>query len=146
MRVQPWWDELRSLTVDWYETRAEAEAAEEAAIKSEWPKYNKTHLVPRKGRRPAAAPEPQPVPAPAIDDEFQSLLNAGRLYSPEEAEARLGLEAGTLVRAALGGGGPCFYDLREYRRYALADVRDWLASRQGRGESVRLVSGRWRDG
>jgi len=38
---QPWWDEMRSLSVDeWFPSRAEADAAETAAIKAERPKYN----------------------------------------------------------------------------------------------------------
>lgn len=46
-KKQPWWHEMRSLSVDcWYESRPEAEAAEAAAIKAEQPKYNKTHNVP----------------------------------------------------------------------------------------------------
>jgi predicted GIY-YIG superfamily endonuclease len=43
-RKQPWWGEMRSLSVDaWYESREEAEAAETAASKAEKPKYNKRH-------------------------------------------------------------------------------------------------------
>ena len=46
-KQQPWWDEMRRLTVDaWYESRAQAEAAEQAAIKAEAPKYNKQHVTP----------------------------------------------------------------------------------------------------
>ena len=43
-KQQPWWDEMRSMSVDrWYQTRGEAEAAEKAAIKAEKPRYNKAH-------------------------------------------------------------------------------------------------------
>jgi predicted GIY-YIG superfamily endonuclease len=46
-KQQPWWGEMRSLSVDcWYGTRSEAETAEELAIKAERPKYNKTHVAP----------------------------------------------------------------------------------------------------
>ena len=46
-KEQPWWPEMRRLTVDaWYESRDQAEAAEEAAIKAEGPKYNKRHVTP----------------------------------------------------------------------------------------------------
>lgn len=44
--VQPWWDELRTVTVEWYDSRPEADAAEKAAILAEQPKYNLTHLKP----------------------------------------------------------------------------------------------------
>src|SRR6266704_3240234 len=44
---QPWRDEMRRLTADaWYDSRPEAEAAEEAAIKAEGPKYDKRHVSP----------------------------------------------------------------------------------------------------
>ena len=58
MRAQPWWDELRSLTVEWYDSREQAEAAEEAAIRAERPKYNKRHNdgCPAKAVRCLAAP------------------------------------------------------------------------------------------
>ncbi len=53
---QPWWDEMRRLSADaWYDSRPEAEAAEEAAIKAEGPKYNKVHAVPA-----ARAVQPRP--------------------------------------------------------------------------------------
>jgi hypothetical protein len=51
---QPWWNELRSLTVEFYDSREEAEAAEEAAIRTERPKYNKRHNDGR-AERPAKA-------------------------------------------------------------------------------------------
>lgn len=60
-KIQPWWDEKRRLTVDWHESRPEAEAAERAAIKAEKPKYNLVHAVTaeaaerRRRRRPAAS-------------------------------------------------------------------------------------------
>jgi predicted GIY-YIG superfamily endonuclease len=42
-RSQPWWPEVRRQTIDWYPDRDTAEAAEEAAIKAEHPKYNLMH-------------------------------------------------------------------------------------------------------
>lgn len=45
-RRQPWWAELRSLVIELHDSWEEAEAAEEAAIKAERPKYNKRHLPP----------------------------------------------------------------------------------------------------
>lgn len=50
---QPWWDELRSMTVDWYPSREEADDAERAAIEAEKPKYNKKYLAPRRERQPS---------------------------------------------------------------------------------------------
>jgi len=40
---QPWWSELRSLTLELFDSREAAEAAETTAIKTEKPKYNKKH-------------------------------------------------------------------------------------------------------
>lgn len=43
-RKQPWWGEMRRLSVDaWYASREEARAVEAVAIKAEKPKYNKKH-------------------------------------------------------------------------------------------------------
>jgi ribosome-binding protein aMBF1 (putative translation factor) len=48
-KAQPWWDEMRRLSVDaWYDSRREAEAVEKAAIKTEGPKCNKVHAKPAK--------------------------------------------------------------------------------------------------
>jgi predicted GIY-YIG superfamily endonuclease len=44
-KQQPWWGEMRRLTVEWYDSRPEAEAAEVTAIRAEKPKYNKTHAT-----------------------------------------------------------------------------------------------------
>lgn len=38
---QPWWPEVVRKTMAWYPTRAEAAAAETAAIRTECPKYNR---------------------------------------------------------------------------------------------------------
>jgi hypothetical protein len=51
-RKFPWWDEHRRMTVEWLDSRPEAEAAETAAIKAEKPKYNKQHNRPASERRP----------------------------------------------------------------------------------------------
>jgi predicted GIY-YIG superfamily endonuclease len=42
-RKQPWWNERRRMTVDWYDTWDEALNAEALAIFSEKPKYNVRH-------------------------------------------------------------------------------------------------------
>lgn len=49
---QPWWDEMRRLTVDeWFGSREDAEAAEVAAIRAENPKYNQVHADPSQRHR-----------------------------------------------------------------------------------------------
>jgi predicted GIY-YIG superfamily endonuclease len=46
-----WWFEVRSCTVEWFDTRGAALAAERAAIRAERPRHNVVH----NGRRRAAA-------------------------------------------------------------------------------------------
>jgi predicted GIY-YIG superfamily endonuclease len=41
--LKPWWTDVRNITVEYYDTRDEAIAAETEAIKSEKPLYNTTH-------------------------------------------------------------------------------------------------------
>lgn len=55
-RLQVWWPERRWMTVDWYDTRADAEAAEETAVKAEGPVHNKVYAVPQAIQRAAARP------------------------------------------------------------------------------------------
>lgn len=82
---QPWWGEMRSLSVDkWFGRRADAETAEKAAIKVEKPKYNKVHAT-----RPSACSTPS---LPSRANEL-ALARIARLRdnSPKryrEAEAR----------------------------------------------------------
>jgi predicted GIY-YIG superfamily endonuclease len=72
-RKQPWWGELRSLTVELHDSRSEAKAAETAAIKAEKPKYNKIH------NKQAA----QSAPRPARDTRRR--IAAGRQVQPHAA-------------------------------------------------------------
>lgn len=52
-KAQPWWNEKKRLTVDeWYDSRADALAAEAAAIRTEKPKYNVVHNRPAPPERP----------------------------------------------------------------------------------------------
>jgi hypothetical protein len=39
--TQPWWPQVKRQTIDWYDSREEARAAELAAIPAEKPLYNK---------------------------------------------------------------------------------------------------------
>ncbi|MFJ4887813.1 GntR family transcriptional regulator [Streptomyces sp. NPDC088731] len=42
---KPWWPEVVDKSVNWFRTRQEAEAAEVAAIKTEFPRNNATHAA-----------------------------------------------------------------------------------------------------
>jgi Helix-turn-helix domain len=55
-RVQPWWGEKRRLTVEWFDSRPLAEAAEEAAIKAEHPRHNFMHNQGTPERHPTQRP------------------------------------------------------------------------------------------
>lgn len=83
---QSWWPEVRRQAVDWHPTRDDAEAAEEAAIKAEKPRYNIMHNpsrvppVPRAtksaGIPPREAPRP-PVLSLEDTDRFTLLAVMG---------------------------------------------------------------------
>lgn len=66
-KQQPWWGEMKRLTADeWFDSRGDAEDAEEAAIKAEHPKHNIIHNKPAVGarvaRKPAEAARPAWIP------------------------------------------------------------------------------------
>ena len=123
MRVQPWWGELRSLTVEWYETRDEAEAAEETAIKAEQPKYNVTHLAGPTRRRLEAARTPRPVQVklkPRDDDE--------NLLTNHEAAAMARLEPGEFVDLVREGNGPAGFRIGKQQVFRKGEIRYWIAA------------------
>lgn len=47
-REKSWWAEVSERTVEWFETRKAAEAAEVAAVAAELPRYNVEHSVTRR--------------------------------------------------------------------------------------------------
>lgn len=61
--TKPWWPEAVRLTVDWYPSRPEAEAAEAAAIHAEHPVHNVTH---NRGSRAEDAGSPCGLAPPAL--------------------------------------------------------------------------------
>jgi predicted GIY-YIG superfamily endonuclease len=52
-KTKPWWPEVHHQTVEWFDSRDAALAAEKVAIKSEGPRYNDSH-VPRPPKPPGA--------------------------------------------------------------------------------------------
>lgn len=108
--IQPWWDELRTLTVEWYDSRTEAEAAEKAAVLAEQPKYNVTYLKPTgpaRERKPLGAIPVQHGKAelePRVDDENRLTFDAvGNLLSVKEVATRLRLSEVTIRRLIKSG-------------------------------------------
>ncbi|MFE8011487.1 GIY-YIG nuclease family protein [Streptomyces antibioticus] len=56
----PWWRDVAMRTVEWYDDRPAAEAAERKAIQTESPRYNVVHRpTPIPGRIPPVATRPQ---------------------------------------------------------------------------------------
>jgi hypothetical protein len=125
---QPWWAELRSLTVEWYDSRPEAEAAEESAVVAERPKYNLTYLQTPGPRRDRKTPEPPKVYSirqeaaklepEADDDDLMSLREVARYVRLTADEAR------SVLRRTGGLYGLDLGDLTLFRR---GDIRQWLA-------------------
>lgn len=62
-----WWPQVLKMTVEWHDSREEAERAEEAAIRAEHPKYNVPY---------------SPLPSPLTPDEVSKI---------NERKAQLGL-------------------------------------------------------
>jgi hypothetical protein len=128
--VQPWWDEVRSLTVEWYGTRTQAEEAEKAAIRAEQPKYNVTYLKPgRSGRsgREQEQPEVRPVGwenitlDPRKDDEdllnISDVLVMTRQHAPNALRRVLKLTA-----------GPQGFLIGSAHVFRKGEIRRWIAA------------------
>jgi len=128
--VQPWWDELRSLTVERYDTRAQAEQAEKAAILAEQPRYNVTYLKPTRGRRRQGKhPEAELIDwesftfEPQADDE--DLLNI------EDVARMTRISSTSTARAALRRtGGPQGFTLgaQQHLVFRKGEIRRWIAA------------------
>lgn len=124
--VQPWWDEVRSLTVEWYDTRGEAEAAEKAAILAEQPKYNVTYLKPGNWRD-RKRPEVRPVNwesitlEPRADDE--DLLNIDDIAGMIRVSSATGA-----LSALRRTGGPEGFEIVGHRVFPKGEVRAWIAA------------------
>jgi predicted GIY-YIG superfamily endonuclease len=123
--AQPWWDELRSLTVEWHESRPEAEAAEKAAILAEQPKFNVTYLKPGGLGRERKPLEAIPVERgkadldPRPDDEdLMTLGEVGQM-------TRLGPMV--LRRTLVQTGGPAGFVLGGETVYRRREIRQWIA-------------------
>jgi hypothetical protein len=128
--VQPWWDEVRSLTVEWYGTRAEAEEAEKAAILAEQPKHNVTYLKPTRGhRRQGKHPEAELIDwesftlEPRADDE--DLLDIG------DVARMTRISSTSTAKAALRRtGGPQGFTLgaQQHLVFRKGEIRRWIAA------------------
>jgi hypothetical protein len=67
-----------------------------------------------------------------IPEQAPGILDRDQLITPEELAAFLGgtITTGTLEQWASRGGGPDYHKVGNHRRYAPADVREWLRSRR----------------
>lgn len=122
---QPWWGELRTLTVEWYDSRPEAEDAEKAAIRAEQPKYNVTYLKPTGVGRERKPLEVIPVERgvaeldPRDDDED--------LLTFDEVRVMTQLGPTTLRNALARTGGPAGFLLGREKRFRRREIRQWIA-------------------
>jgi hypothetical protein len=135
-RVQPWWDEIRSLTVDWYESREEAAEVEKAAIPAEQPKYNVTYLKPARTGAPKRN-GPVPVDWESFpyepwddDDDLINLEDVARTLRTFESPARAALR---------NTGGPRGFRLATQHLFRKGEIRRWIdaveASQNGAEQS-----------
>lgn len=128
--VQPWWDEVRSLTVEWYGTRAEAEEAEKAAILAEQPRYNVTYLKPARGqrcqgKRSEAGPidwESVTLESRADDEDLLDINDIARM-------TRISSTSTALV-ALRRTGGPRGFTIgsQQHLVFRKGEIRRWIAA------------------
>jgi hypothetical protein len=125
--VQPWWDELRSLTVEWYNSRPEAEAAEKAAIPAEQPKYNITYLKPA---RPGREREPREIVALDLRNvEIKPLDGDDDLLNLEDVAGMARMSSASGASQALKRtGGPKGFKLGDSRLFRRGEIRKWIAA------------------
>lgn len=115
MLYQPWWHEVRALSIEYYDSREEAAAAEKAAILAERPKYNKAYLMPsRTGPRPkprvVTVPEaPQPRP-PAASASACGSRWEGPMLTTEGAAKFLGITEEELLELVRSDRDLIYYD------------------------------------
>ena len=126
--VQPWWDELRSLTVEWYDTRAEAEAAEKAAILAERPKYNVTYLRPGRGRGRPGNSEADPARPELPEVELEPEPDDGILVNHDDIGKMIRNYANAVGKALRDTGGPEGFKLGGQKLYRKGEIRRWIAA------------------
>jgi predicted GIY-YIG superfamily endonuclease len=133
MLYQPWWDELRSLTVEFCGSREEAAAAEKAAILAERPKYNRTYLMPRQAKSSPAPVRESLQPVAARGPETWG--SSGPLIASEEAAEFLAITEMKLAELLRSDSGLSWYDLGgrgNYVRFRPDELRAYKATLVGR--------------
>lgn len=125
--VQPWWDEIRSLAIDWRESRQEAAEAERAAIQAEQPKYNVTYLKPSLISRERKRSEIMPVNYDAVEiaprDDDEDLLNL------DDIARMLRMTSSTGAFNALKHtAGPKGFKVGTQQLFRRREIRKWIAA------------------
>lgn len=129
MLAQPWWSDVRALTVEWHDSREEALAAEKAAILAEQPKHNVTHLkVSRgrwQGRRPQCAQQPPALPEITLEprEDDDDLITAGQVAKMTHQGT-----AGRALQALRVTGGPAGFKLGSEKLFRMGQIRQWIAA------------------
>lgn len=124
--VQPWWDELRSLTVEWRDSRPEADAAEKAAVLAEQPKYNVTYLKPAghraRERRPLEA-----IPVEHGKAELDPRPDDENLLTLDEVGEMTRMGPTVLRRTFAQMEGPSGFVLGGQTLFRRREIRQWIA-------------------
>lgn len=109
-RVQPWWGERRRLTVELLDSRPDAEAAEDVAIKAEGPKYNKRGTVQPDALIRLVQPPSAPAPPLTALSAASHELNTGPLTYAEFMRMPVTVDLPAASRV-LGLGRSAAYEL-----------------------------------
>lgn len=121
---KPWWGEVKKFAAELLPTRQEAEEAEKVAIRSERPKYNKTHSrVKHTEMGGPGEPEIDPATGKVVPK------YPGYLYW-NEVVARVGVDEWTLNMAIMKGDFPGASMLKMYMAkseavWTLSSVEEW---------------------
>lgn len=134
-RIQPWWNELRSMSVEWFDSREEAAAAEKAAIQSEEPKYNVTYLRRPGGSRLEVPEDIGPEEADGPDMTW-GLADRQEYMDAEDVAGFLKVPVREINRLARDGGGPAFIMVGTARTYHPYDVHTWICGLARTGATI----------
>jgi hypothetical protein len=138
--VQPWWDELRSLTVEWYESRPEADAAEEAAIRAERPKYNVTYLKPSLVKR-GERKRQEPAPVDWENFEVEPRADDEDLLEIEGIAKMTQMTVASLRNALKYTEGPEGFTIWKQPVFRRGEIRRWIAAIEASQRRPRRASG-----
>ncbi|MBZ9888163.1 AlpA family phage regulatory protein [Mesorhizobium sp. BR1-1-3] len=132
MKDKPWFQDVSDITIEKFETRELAVAAEELAIRTEMPIYNKSQMptIREHVRTSSKSDNDAPVAAqwvPAVDgiDSFLRLKEVMRIVALGSSTIYRRIEAGTFPRP--------FVLSPSCVRWKESDIRTWMNALQATG-------------